>query len=304
MNPVELQRPHRNNRRGLLYGLSAYGLWGLLPLYFTALMPSGAWEIVSARVVFALVLCLVLVAALGQFGQFLAVFTHPKTLVLFMVSGVLIGCNWLLYTVATTTGHTLEASLGYFINPIVSIGLGVVVLREKLRHLQWVAVGLGATAVVVMSVFYGQVPWLALGLALTFGLYGLIKSLLSSQWSPLVGLTVETLTLLPLVVVIIAQHATTNSLTIGEYGWLHTALLVSTGAVTVVPLLLFGMSAARLPLSTVGMLQYLTPVMQFVIAVAVMHESISTGRWVGFIAVWIAVAMLILDAVILRRRHA
>lgn len=296
-------RPAGDGHRGLLHGACAYGLWGLLPLYFVALAPAGAWEIVSLRVIFAMLLCLVLLAVWGQFGRFLAVFAQPRTLGLFVVSGGLIGCNWLLYTIATTSGHTLEASLGYFINPIVAIMLGVVVLRERLRRLQWAAVGLGATAVAVMSVFYGQVPWLSLGLAFTFGFYGLTKSMLGGHWPALVALTVETLAIMPIAVVITTRQAVHGELTLWGHGGVHTALLVSTGVVTVVPLLLFGLAAARLPLSTVGMLQYIAPIMQFMIAVVILHEAMPLERWLGFSIVWAAVAVLILDATRQRRRR-
>lgn len=287
----------QDGHRGLLYGCAAYVLWGLLPLYFAALHPAGAWEIVSLRVVFALVLCLGLVTIWGQLAQCLAAIIHPKTLGLFALSGMLIGCNWLLYTIASTTGHILEASLGYFINPIVAIALGVLVLREKLRRLQWTAVALGALAVLVMSVFYGRIPWIALGLAFSFGFYGLIKSVLGAQCSPLVGLTIETLTIAPAACGILLWQHHHNHLSLGVHGWTHTVLLVSSGAVTVVPLLLFGMAAARLPLSTVGMLQYLAPIMQFILAVTVLHESMPATRWAGFVIVWGAVLVLIADAV-------
>lgn len=291
-----LARDSEESRRGVLFGVSAFGLWGLLPLYFVALAPAGAWEIVALRVLFSLALCLVLLVLSGQFGRFVAAFTQPKALGLFLLSGVLIGCNWLLYTIATTTGHTLEASLGYFINPIVAIALGVVVLRERLRRLQWAAVGLGLAAVVVMSVFYGQVPWLSLGLAFSFGIYGLTKSMLGADWPALVSLTLETLAITPVAAVLCAWLAADGGLTLGGHGALHTALLAATGAVTVVPLLLFGLAAARIPLSTVGMLQYIAPILQFVIAVVIFHEAMPLDRWLGFGIVWVAVVVLLVDA--------
>lgn len=296
-------RAPEGDRRGLAYGASAYGLWGLLPLFFVALAPSGAWEIVSMRVLFALLLCLALLIAFGQFAQFVSVFTQPRALGLFAASGILIGCNWLLYTVAVTTGHTLEASLGYFINPIVAIGLGVVVLRERLRGLQWAAVALGGLAVAVMSVFYGHIPWLSLGLAFTFGLYGLTKSMLGANWSALVALTVETLALTPVAAVVVAQQWRGGELTLWTHGWLHAVLLVATGVITVVPLLLFGMAAVRLPLSTVGMLQYIAPIMQFLIAVVILHEAMPLERWMGFVVVWMAVVVLVTDSLRHRRRR-
>ncbi|WP_245192802.1 EamA family transporter RarD [Kocuria sp. JC486] len=296
MSTPEPVRPGGDDRRGLVFGASAYGLWGLLPLYFVALVPAGAWEIVSLRVIFALGLCLVLLAVFGQFGRFLAAFTQPKALGLFLLSGVLIGCNWLLYTIATTTGHTLEASLGYFINPIVAIALGVLVLREKLRPLQWGAVGLGLAAVVVMSVFYGQVPWLSLGLAFSFGLYGLTKSMLRGSWPALVSLTMETLAIMPPAALIVAGLARGDQLTLTGHGTTHTLLLAASGVVTVVPLLLFGLAAARLPLSTVGMLQYIAPILQFLLAVLYLHEAMPLERWLGFGIVWAAVVLLVVDA--------
>lgn len=298
--PVSSAEP---NRRGLLYGAGAYGLWGLLPLYFVALAPSGPWEIVSLRVIFAFALCLVLLVVYGQFGRFLTAFTRPGILGLFALSGALIGCNWLLYTIATTTGHTLEASLGYFINPIVAIALGVLVLRERLRRLQWIAVGLGAAAVAVMSVFYGQIPWLSLGLAFSFGLYGLTKSMLGAQWPALVSLTVETAAILPVAIGIVWAQGAAGSLTLVGHGTVHTLLLVATGVVTVVPLLLFGLAAGRLPLSIVGMLQYIAPILQFLIAVLILHEAMPVERWLGFGIVWAAVVVLIADAYRTGRRR-
>lgn len=303
MNRARTTHRAEDRGRGLLFGVGAYGLWGLLPLYFVALTPSSPWEIVSLRVVFALAVCLLLLAVFGQFGRFLSAFTQPKALAVFVLAGALIGCNWLLYTIATTTGHTLEASLGYFINPIVAIALGVLVLRERLRALQWVAVGLGAAAVVVMAVFYGQIPWLSLGLAFSFGLYGLTKSLLGGNWPALVSLSLETLAIMPIAVWIIAGLAADGGLTLMGHGAGHTALLMASGVVTVVPLLLFGLAAARIPLSTVGMLQYIAPILQFVLAVAVFHEAMPLERWLGFGIVWAAVVVLLADALRLRRRR-
>lgn len=185
----------------------------------------------------------------------------------------------------------------------MAISLGVLVLRERLRRLQWAAVGLGAAAVAVMSVFYGQVPWLSLGLAFTFGLYGLTKSMLGANWPALVAMTVETLAIMPVAVVIIARQAVNGDLTLWGHSWAHTLLVASTGVVTVVPLLLFGLAAARLPLSTVGMLQYIAPIMQFLIAVVILQEARPRERWLGFSIVWAAVAVLILDATRQRRRR-
>lgn len=290
-------RPGRDPRRGVVQGIGAYALWGVLPLYFVLLLPAGPWEIVTMRVGFALVLCLALLAVFGQFGTFLAALRTPKVLGILALAGGLIGVNWMLYTLAATTGRTLEASLGYFINPMVSILLGVLALRERLRPLQWAALGLGTLAVVIMAVFYGQVPWLSLGLAFTFGFYGLVKSLVGGSWPALVTLSVETLCLLVPSALIVWRLGAQGRLSFGTEGPAHTALMVGTGVITVAPLLLFGLAAANLPLSTVGMLQYIAPILQFIVAVAVLGEAMPPERWAGFLVVWAAVLLLILDAV-------
>ncbi|MCT1602329.1 EamA family transporter RarD [Kocuria sp. p3-SID1433] len=302
--PEVVDRRHvRSPRAGLTQGITAYALWGVLPLYFVALAPAGPWEIVSMRIGFALVLCLIMLGVFGQFGRFLAALTRPRVLGILAVAALLIGINWTLYTVAATSGRTLEASLGYFINPLVSILLGVLVLRERLRALQWGALILGAAAVLVMSVFYGQVPWLSLGLAFTFGFYGLVKSLVGSSWPALVTLSVETLVLLIPSAIIVGLLLSRDALVFGTAGPVNTALMVGTGVITVGPLLLFGLAASNLPLSTVGMLQYIAPILQFIVAVVVLHEAMPPERWAGFFVVWVAVVLMIADAGLAGRRR-
>lgn len=290
-------------RAGLLAGFGAYGIWGLLPLYFVALVPATPVEIVAMRVVFALLFCLGLLALTRRLGLLGRALRSPRALAALTVAGVLIGINWLLYVLATTTGNTIGASLGYFINPLVAILLGVVVLRERMRPLQWSAVVVGLAAVVVMAVFYGRVPWLSLGLAFSFGLYGLVKNLMSASYPALVSLTVETMALTPLAAWVLWTLSADGLLTIGTEGTGHLLLLVSSGVITAVPLLLFGAAASRLPLSTVGMLQYLTPIMQFLLAVLVLGEQMPLERWIGFCIVWCAVLLLVLDAVRAPRVH-
>lgn len=284
-------------RAGLLSGLGAYGIWGLLPLYFVLLEPATPLEIVALRVLFSLLFCLALLALTRQLGTLGRALRSPRTLAALALAGLLIGINWFLYVVATTTGHTIEASLGYFINPIVAILLGVVVLRERMRRLQWAAVGVGLVAVVVMAVFYGSVPWLSLGLAFSFGLYGLVKNRVGGSFPAVVTLTVETMALTPVAAVVVAVLSADGSLTLGTEGPGHAVLLLAAGVITAVPLILFGAAASRLPLSTVGMIQYLTPIMQFLLAVLVLGEQMPTVRWVSFGFVWLAVLMLVLDAV-------
>lgn len=284
-------------RAGLLSGFGAYGIWGLLPLYFVLLAPAGPVEIVALRVLFSLVFCLLLLALTGGLAPLGRLLRSPRPLAALGLAGALIAVNWLLYTVATTTGRTLEASLGYFINPLVAVLLGVVVLRERMRRLQWAAVAVGLVAVVVMAVFYGQVPWLSLGLAFSFGFYGLVKSLLGGSWPAIVTLTAETLALAPAAAWVVGSLAADGRLSLAAEGPGHFLLLLSSGVITAVPLILFGAAATRLPLSTVGMIQYVAPVMQFLVAVLVLGERMPLERWVGFGVVWVAVLLLVLDAV-------
>ncbi|GEC98066.1 protein RarD [Kocuria varians] len=296
-NPGPDPDQHRRVRAGVGFGFGAYAIWGLLPLYFVLLAPAGPYEIVALRVLFSLVFCLLILAITRGLRQLLRVFRDGHTLAALSVAGVLIAANWLLYTVATTTGHTLEASLGYFINPLVAILLGVVVLHEKLRALQWAALGVGVLAVLVMAVFYGSVPWLSLGLAFSFGFYGLVKSRIGSRYPALVTLTAETATITPLALVAMALLGVRGEVTLTSEGPGHFLLLLAAGVITAVPLLLFGAAASRLPLSTLGMIQYVAPIGQFVLAVALFHEAMPPERWVGFGLVWIAVVLLVLDAV-------
>lgn len=287
----------RRTRAGVGYGFGAYAIWGLLPLYFVVLAPATPYEIVALRVLFSLAFCLLLLAVTRGLRQFVRVFRDGQAVAALSLAGVLIAGNWLLYTVATTTGHTLEASLGYFINPIVAILLGVLVLHEKLRALQWAAIVVGVLAVLVMAVFYGAVPWLSLGLAFSFGFYGLVKSRLGSRYPALVTLTAETATITPLALVAVALLGANGQITLTSEGPGHFLLLLSAGVITAVPPLLFGAAASRLPLSTVGMIQYVAPIGQFILAVALFHEEMPPERWAGFGLVWVAVVLLLLDAV-------
>lgn len=287
----------KRTRAGFLYGFGAYGIWGLLPLYFILLSPATAYEIVSVRVLFSLLFCLILLALTRSLGAMKRLFRDGKAVIALMTAGLLIAGNWLLYTVATTTGHTLEASLGYFINPIVAVLLGVIVLHEKLRPLQWAAIVVGFLAVLVMSVFYGSVPWLSLGLAFSFGFYGLVKSTIGGRYPALVTLTGETAAIAPLAVAGMIFLNSQGQVTLLSEGTGHFWLLAASGIITAVPLLMFGSAAARLPLSTVGMIQYVAPIGQFILALAVLGESMPLERWIGFGIVWCAVLLMILDAV-------
>lgn len=301
-------RPARSEASvGVVQALVAYGLWGLMPLLFAAMAPAGAFEIVSWRIVFGLVFCAVAILATRSWLRTRSLLVQPRVMGVMGIAAGLILVNWTVYVLATTTGHTVEAALGYFINPLVTIALGVLVLRERLRPLQWTAVGISILAVVVIAVGYGQMPWISLALAFSFGAYGLVKKRVGGTVDALSGLAIETVWLLPLAVgalVVLGVTGLGGGLTIGSEGWLHTLVTVLTGPATAVPLLLFASSARRVSLSTLGLTQYLAPVMQLLVGVLVQHEPMSPSRWVGFGIVWFALVLLTVDSFTAARRSA
>ena len=224
--------------------------------------------------------------------------SRPLFLFGIAVAAVLIAVNWVLYVSAVVSGNVSEAALGYFLNPIVTVALGVVVLRERLRPLQWVAVGIGLVAALYLSIAAGRVPWIALTLAMTFALYGLLKKRLGATLPALHGLAVETTVLLPVALGLVIWLGVTGAQTFTTEGPVHTALLVLSGVVTAAPLLLFAAAARRVPLVTIGLLQFVTPVMQLLCGVLLLGERMSTQRWVGFGIVWIALVVLTIDSLV------
>ena len=279
-------------------GLAAYGLWGVFPLYFPLLEPAGGVEIVAHRVLWSLLFIAILLTVLRRWANVRAAIADRRTLLVLAGAAVLICGNWLLFVVGVNSDQVVETSLGYFINPLVSVVLGVVVFSERLRPMQWTAVGIAAIAVTVLTVDYGRPPWIALGLAATFGLYGLMKKLVKVEAAP--GLFVETaLVAVPAAAFLGVLHAG-GSGTFGHFGVGHSLLLISSGIATAIPLLLFATAARRIPLSTVGLLQYVTPSMQLVIGVFVYDEPMPPARLVGFAIVWLALAVFTVDSL----RHA
>jgi chloramphenicol-sensitive protein RarD len=269
-------------------------MWGLFPLYWPLLEPANPLEIVSHRAVWTLVFCLIVLALSKQIHATLAVMKNPKTMAALLLSTILVSINWITYIWAVNHGHVVEAALGYYINPLIIIAFGVMLLREKMRPLQWVAVGIAAVGVLVLTIDYGRLPWVAISLALSWGSYGLVKKKLNL--GALEGLAIETLiSFIPYAAYIIylGQQGT------GQFGHkpLLTILLISAGAVTAIPLLLFNGSTTRLPYSTIGLLQYITPTIQFSIGVWLRHEDMPTARWIGFIVIWFALAALATDLV-------
>ena len=295
MTPAQPTSNGAVSRSGLAFAVAAYGLWGFLPVYFIALAPSGPFEIVAWRVLLSLVFCALLIGVTRAWRPF-AVLMRDRRVVLTMgLAGLLIFVNWQTYVYAALTEQVVEAALGYFINPIVTVFLGVLVLRERLNVTQWVAVGISIVAVVVLAVGYGQLPWIALVLAFSFGFYGLIKKRVGPKVDAVSGLTIETAWLAPLAIIQLVFVAMTTGLTIGTVSTWHTVLLLLAGAVTAVPLLLFAAASRRLPLIYMGFIQYFAPFIQFLVGVVVLGEPMPLERWIGFALVWLALVVLTFD---------
>ncbi len=288
-------------RDGVLYGAAAYLLWGVFPLFFPLLKPAGAVEILAQRIVWSLVAVAVVLAATRSMGSLRAVLRDRRRLMLLSGAALLIAVNWGTFIYAVNSDHVIESSLGYFINPLVSVAFGILIFRERLRPRQMVALGLGAVAVVVLTLDYGRPPWIALTLALSFGGYGLVKKLANIGAAQ--SLALETLILLvPALAYLGVLHATGGG-TFGSEGAGHALLLVASGPVTAVPLLLFAASVTRVPLTVVGLLQYLVPVLQLACGLVVFDEAMPTSRWIGFGLVWVALAVLSADGLRTARRR-
>jgi chloramphenicol-sensitive protein RarD len=281
--------------RGILLAFLAYGVWGFLPLFFLLLAPANAIEIVAWRILFSLVFCAILLTITRSWRRVTAVLRDRRVALTLLVAGLLILVNWLVYVYATLNGEVVQASLGYFTNPILTVLLGVFVLRERLRPLQWVAIGISAVAVLVIAINYGAFPWIAVVLALSFGLYGLIKRRVGDRVDALSGLTIETLWLAPIAIAQLIFVGATTGLTIGHVSTLQTVSMALVGVVTAVPLLLFAGAARRLPLTVIGLTQYLTPILQFLVGVLLLGEAMPAARLVGFVLVWIALIILSVD---------
>jgi len=283
-------------RRGTAYGFLAYGIWGLFPLYFAALEPSGAWEILAHRILWTLAVCALVLLVRRDLAWIRPFVARRRLLGGIAVAAVLIAANWVIYVLAVLTDRTYEAALGYFLNPIVTVALGVVVLKERLRPLQWAAVVVGALASVYLAVAGGVLPWISLTLAFSFGLYGLVKKKVGASLDAMHSLAAETAVLAPVAVVLVVVLAVTGGTTFVGHGVPHTTLLVLSGIVTAVPLLLFAAAARRIPLVTVGLIQFVTPVLQLVVGVVVLGEHVSARLWVGFGIVWVALVLLSVDS--------
>ncbi|WP_261809035.1 EamA family transporter RarD [Nonomuraea sp. C10] len=274
--------------------MAAYAMWGLFPLYWPLLKPAGAVEILAHRMVWSLITVVAVLAVRRYWSWIKEIVRQPRKLALLALAALIITVNWGTYIYAVNTGHVVEAALGYFINPLVSVLFGVVLLRERLRPLQWTAVGFGALAVIVLTTNYGRLPYLALVLAFSFGLYGLIKK--QANVGAAESLTVETLLLLVPAVAYIGFLEASGQGTFVDLGPWHVVLMVGAGVITAVPLLCFTASAIRVPLSTIGLLQYIAPVLQFLCGVLIAKETMPPSRWIGFSIVWLALAIFTYDS--------
>ncbi len=281
------------HRRGIGYAVAAYTLWGVMPIFWKAFRDVPALELLAHRIVWSIPVLVVVLALRGRWRSLLIDFSRTRTRVLAVASGLLLAVNWGVYVWAVTNGHIVDASLGYFINPLVSVALGVLVLQERLRPLQWVAVGIATVGVVGMTIMVGVLPWIALSLAFSFGFYGLLKKREGAA-PPMEGLLGEAAVLAIPAALYLGSRAADG---VGAFGRdaTTTLLLLTAGVVTVVPLVLFGAGAQRIPLATVGILQYLAPSLQLVLGIALYGEAMTGADLFGFLLVWIALAVYTLD---------
>lgn len=286
-------------RKGLFFGAAAYALWGLFPLYWPLLEPAGAVEILAHRIAWSALTMAILVVALRRTAAVGAVLKNRRQLTLLSLAAVVISFNWATYIYGVNNERVVETSLGYFINPLVTVLMGVFILGERLRRLQWIALGIASLAVVVLTIDYGRPPWVALILAFSFGSYGLAKK--QANVRPVESLTIETLVLAPIAVAYIAFLIATGTANFGSHGTSHALLFTTTGIVTAIPLILFGAAAIRVPLVALGLLQYLAPIIQFGLGVLLFHEDMPAGRWIGFGLVWVALVIFTVETVNHRR---
>lgn len=288
-------------RRGLLFGIGAYGLWGLFPLYWPLLEPAAPLEILAHRIVWSLLFLAALVWLRRRYATVRAALLDRRTRIALVIASLVIGLNWFLFIWAVNNNHVVETSLGYFINPLVSVAMGVAVFGERLRRLQWAAIVIAVAGVLWLTVEYGRPPWISIVLALSFGTYGLAKKM--ANVGAVQSLTVETLVLAPLALGYLVTLQATGTGGLGQHGTAHTLLLVGAGVATALPLLCFGAAATRIPLSMIGMLQYLTPTLQFLIGVFLYGEPMTSARWVGFVLVWLALVVFTAETLNHRRRQ-
>ena len=286
--------------KGILYGIGAYALWGLFPIYWKFLHDVPALQVIGHRIGWSFILLMVYIAVSGQWKDFRSVAVNRKTIGAYTIAAVLLSLNWLIYVWGVNAGFIVETSLGYFINPLLSVLLGVVFLREQLRPMQWVPVGLAAIGVFYLTFVYGRLPWIALSLAFSFGFYGFVKKL--SPLGSLYGLTLETGIVFPIAVIYLIVMQVGVSGAFLHNGTVVDALLVGSGIVTTIPLLMFASAAKQIPLTLVGLLQYIAPTIQFLIGVFLYKEPFDFAHFVGFAIVWVALIIFAAESYLANRR--
>jgi chloramphenicol-sensitive protein RarD len=277
---------------GVLLGVTGYLLWGMFPLYFVLLDTVAPLEVVAHRIIWSLIVVIFILLIGKQWRAFTGAFTRRNVIILGSAA-IFLSLNWLVYVYAVDSNQVVQASLGYFINPLISVAMGVIILKENLRKTQWVAVGIALVAVVVLTIASGSVPWIALTLGISFGTYGLLKKY--ANLPSLQSLGIETVVLLPLALIILGISVANGSESFVLDGPSITFLLIMLGPITAIPLLAFGGASTRIPLSTLGVLQYITPVLQFLLGVFIFQEAMSTGSWIGFTLVWISLVIFTVD---------
>ncbi len=292
-----MKNPEHNYARGFLFGLTAYIIWGGFPIIIGMLSFASAFEIISWRIVFGFLTGVLLLVITRQFRSIFEVFKNKSNLLWVAASAILIFVNWSIYVIAVASHHVVEASLGYFINPLLTILLAVIFLKEKLGRAQWVAVGFGLIAVIVLSFDYGRLPWIALSLATSFGVYGLAKNKLGGKVKALTSFTIESGFVVPLAILqLILVDLIGGGLMFASQGIGGSAGLVAYGLLTAIPLILFGTAAQYVPLRFIGFMQYISPILQFLVGIFYFQEPMPAARWFGFILVWCGLAVLIIDA--------
>lgn len=289
------------DRRGLVYGAAAFGLWGAFPLYWPLLEPAGAGEILAHRIIWSLAFSGLLLVVMRKVAALRQIWRTPRVRLAMTVAGLTIGNNWFTYIWGVNNGYVVETSLGYYINPLVTVLLGVMVLGERLRRWQWLALGIALAAVVVLSVQLGRPPWISLVLAFSFGIYSLVKK--QAAVGPIEGLTYEGAVLAPLAIAYLVWLTVAGQAQGWSHGVDHVALLSTTGIVTALPLLFFAGAANRISLVTLGLLQYIAPTLQFLLGVLFFDEQMTPLRWVGFSMVWLALVVLTVESLVVSRRR-
>lgn len=285
---------------GLIFGLGAYLIWGSFPLIITAASFANPFEVVVWRIIFGFLFAALLVTVLRRWRGIVELIRSPRKLGWVAAASLFIFVNWSVYVVAVATGNVIETSLGYFINPLVTVLFAVLVLNERLRKMQWVALSIGLVAVLVLTFDYGRLPWIALVLALSFGTYSLAKNKVGGKVGALQSFTLESGMVLPFAILMLVLVAQSNQIMLLSGPW-EATVLVSFGILTAIPLILFGAAASRIPLATIGFIQYLTPILQFSAGYFILGEPMPPVRWIGFALVWLSLVVLTTDA--LRRKR-